>query len=831
MTSESLIADSTIRESPWNLEQMLARPIFIGTYPWTTTQASHTVLKSLQIPLDVAASAFSTIPFQLFTYWRGDVELEIQVVGTPFHQGVVMATFVPLTTTAFSLSTWGQTKNFAALSVNQSTYLYANANSSVKMVIPYNHPQSYISPRQSNPTELDSLGNLYLTVLNPLAAATSSSTTLNISVFGRLIKSQFKAAIQTNHPTSTILAPFRAQSMSMIVAPFKRALHKMIPENLLHDALDLAFGMFGLDKPTNCSTDAPLKVLGNNYLNAANGVENIDKMALYPEKLALTTAETFATLNDEMLIDDLKVRFSYMGTFSISTTTAIGQSVAVWYNDPMTFNYPPVYGPTKVPLLSYISAPFTYWKGGITYKFQAVCTSVHACKLFIAYNPNIASIVSTEANTTTIDYDYFTNYGAAFEINQGTNEFLFTVPYMHKNPQCYVPTGLKTDLSSTGLVSVVVMNPLVAPNNVPLTIFFNVFVAGASDFALSTLAVTNNWLPIANAASSSLFDIVPVKGYRGQSAPLMIDKTDTYKQDDSYILAKQNDLKPHIDTSEASIVSFRDVLKKYQLCTRIYMSPPGPNAEIYTAPTGANYVIIDVANLVFTTSPVLTAVGSTSAGGSVSGIFNYLSAMYRSYRGGLRFKIIQRGGLDISGSTFSVFYMPPYAANDTGTYDGLDRLQNYINSSIEFNANSTVGTPAVGDPGYHITSNLMSRLTAHYVTGVARTAELEIPFNSVYNSILLSNPAETSVIGLTPLISLGFLVLIQHNNAPAVAESPLNLNYDIYASFSDESRFGNIYSVPQIMQLEQTGLDDHLPVYPDSLYTNASGNLAGIAPL
>jgi hypothetical protein len=169
--------------------------------------------------------------------------------------------------------------------------------------------------------------------------------------------------------------------------------------------------------------------------------------------------------------------------------------------------------------------------------------------------------------------------------------------------------------------------------------------------------------------------------------------------------------------------------------------------------------------------------------------------------------------------------------NDTGTYDGLDRLQNYINSSIEFNANSTVGTPAVGDPGYHITSNLMSRLTAHYVTGVARTAELEIPFNSVYNSILLSNPAETSVIGLTPLISLGFLVLIQHNNAPAVAESPLNLNYDIYASFSDESRFGNIYSVPQIMQLEQTGLDDHLPVYPDSLYTNASGNLAGIAPL
>jgi len=140
--TDHTVSDNVIQESPWTLNNMLERYAFLDTYPWLSSQTSHTVLKKLRVPQDLLTTTISAAPFSSFIYWNGDVEINFQITSTPLTQGMLAAVFVPLSAERFIDSTI--VPNFSNVSINQVVYLYANTNTAAKMLISYNSPQAYL---------------------------------------------------------------------------------------------------------------------------------------------------------------------------------------------------------------------------------------------------------------------------------------------------------------------------------------------------------------------------------------------------------------------------------------------------------------------------------------------------------------------------------------------------------------------------------------------------------------------------------------------------------------------------------------------------------------
>jgi hypothetical protein len=79
-----------------------------------------------------------------------------------------------------------------------------------------------------------------------------------------------------------------------------------------------------------------------------------------------------------------------------------------------------------------------------------VATSLQTCKLFVGFNFNQFSPATT-ANINSLT----SQYGKAFEINQGTNQIEVTCPYVSTTPYKFMPNAdIPSIFDSTGYVNI-----------------------------------------------------------------------------------------------------------------------------------------------------------------------------------------------------------------------------------------------------------------------------------------------------------------------------------------------------------------------------------------
>jgi hypothetical protein len=761
LDTSSNIADNVIQENGWSLNQMVERPNFIGSYPWATTDASHVILKKLRVPTDLLTNNITRVPFNSFKYWKGTIKMHIQVTATPLHQGLLAAVYIPMTTDESSVN--NILSNFSSLSVNQVCYLYANTNTSATLDIPFNTPLHYLDIENLSLTDaIGSLGYVYIVVINPLQAAVSATTTVDVSIFSQLENNSFKLPRFTQ--------PLSAQSI------FKKAIKSIVPPNIVHDTLDAAFNFLGLDKPTDMEMQKPSKPLGTAYLNAGDGIEFIDKMCVFPSKINPVTSDTFATTNDEMAMEDLKKRYTYLGTFSQGVSQVPGTVLA---NVPISPCPVPLFRgqSNKVPLLSYLSYPFNYWKGGLTYKIQVISTSFQTTKIFFAFN------YGTFLPTLTTPLNLLTGqYGEAFEINQGSNEFEFTVPYISKFNQLYVPnTNNPVENSTLGMLSVVVLNSLVAPNNTPTTIYYNMYIAGADDYELSTLSARNDVLPIMQPPDSDSVDLEA----QSATAPLMTDEVNTYKEESTNVAAPNFNVEHRQDISEKSMDNIRHYLRKYQLAKRFKLAP-----HIVNSTTPPDYRVIDILDLFNPKIPNVSIAEYTANGGPsrLTGLMGYYAALYRMFKGPVRFKLAWES--TETAASFSVFYVPPFAVSSTYTTP-LTGIEQYVESALYPSSEAIYTTASL--PG----NDNFTRIPISFVNSIQKTAEFEIPYNSLFKCVLTRNNFTESYLLTRDISTLGYLVLVPHDMADANVYNFVNVN--VFVALGDESRFGTIYNVPYVV--------------------------------
>jgi hypothetical protein len=439
---------------------------------------------------------------------------------------------------------------------------------------------------------------------------------------------------------------------------------------------------------------------------------------------------------------------------------------------------------------------------------QVISTSFQTSKLFVAFNYG-------NFDPTAVAISQMTGqYGEAFEINQGSNEFVFTLPYLSKFHQLFVPnTNNPTELDSMGLVRFVVLNSLVAPNNTPTIIHFNVFIAGADDFALSALSASNNLSPRITPPPTILrreqeSDLLPLILFtESATAPLLSNEANTYKQDSGQVLAPNSVVKMRTDIGEQHVDNVRHLLRKYQFVQRFAQFTPAIVPPGGTTPP-PQYTVISLMDLISVQQPPVDPIEAIAEGvaPSTNGLFGHFGALYRMYNGALRLKIMLED--TSAAASFSVFYFPPFQADGTYIADfvGFDE---YVNSQLAPQSDTDqLYPPSVFGS---VSIYQYTRLPISFVNGLQKTAEFEIPYNSNYQSLLTRNSIGEPYLTNSPISSLGYIVLVPH---PTSTQSQTFV--DIFVSLADESRFGTLYRVPTVVPtFHFTSAINYNTVWPD----------------
>jgi hypothetical protein len=751
-----------IKEIPWTLEHMLERYSFKASYPWSTTAASRTVLATIEIPEDLLVSTITVNPFEVFQFWRGDVELQIQVIGTPFHQGKIMAIFFPLLNAAQAAAQMSA-MSFESWMVNPTLHLMPNTNSVGVMTIPYNNVQKYIDLSQANaPSTVNRLGTLVLVVMNRLELASTASDTVTVSVQSRLMNSEFKVPRVSQPITafgfaqSSIVPKIKNTLVNVASGALSKLADTLLPDSIVGDALSFV-GSF-LDKPTNPIITDAVRVQPIGRMNFTTGVELIDKLTLQPDHTACSTEHTFGTYVDEMDFEYLKKKETYLGSFVIKTSFPVGTVVASFpinpVPSPITLN-----SPNFVPLLSFLSFPYAFWQGSLTYRFEVVATSMQTCKIFIA------ETFGAYAPITTLNVNQLTSqYGEAYEINQGSSSVTVTVPFVSTTDFKYVPSGnVYSDFDTTGYINVVILNPLVAPSNTPTDITVNVYIAGGDDFQLSTLTMMNNMtLAVANSNEAV--------------APLQLnDTTINLAQDE--LVSPPSSSSVRTPQTQAPVNHMQSVLKKYQPCGVLKRLATNANTSLYS---------FTLSNLFYSDSGV-TYTGFPGEYNYMYGLIPYYSALFRQFRGPLRFKIVQDEMTStLLNTSMTVFYQPP-AENGTELAFASTLTSNFFVEEDQA-LPTTSATSGVAP-----LSGSLVRLPLSITSGsTCRVLEFEIPYTSRYSSVVMSHSSFTGVDGVSSDRSaLGYLYLVV--TTPPSEVKPI---FTLHASFGDETRFGTLTNVP-----------------------------------
>jgi hypothetical protein len=276
-----------------------------------------------------------------------------------------------------------------------------------------------------------------------------------------------------------------------------------LPLNITGDKFDVkqkasaTLPIAAMDKPSWTLNGDPVLRQAMPYLSHAQNIEPCDVMALYPSTNVECEPSLFGTDADEMRIDFLAQKSTYLTTFKWTTSSAVdgilwstGVGVVNPVSDSVTDQLVP--GTTvDWPLVDVVSVPFSKWNGSLRYRFQFVCSGFHTGRLWIALNyttkfPFLEAAPADIVSATN-------QYGVMVDVGPNMQDITFDVPY--KAPTEWALPG-NANPANYGIanISVWVINQLVAPEGVPTSVDVNVFKAAGPDFQLSTLGGVNSGL-------------------------------------------------------------------------------------------------------------------------------------------------------------------------------------------------------------------------------------------------------------------------------------------------------------------------------------------------
>ncbi|APG78467.1 hypothetical protein [Hubei picorna-like virus 12] len=224
-----------------SLEECAASFIQRVSVEWTTGQEAGSIVYKCTVPFGLFSQgtqeSVQNMPFERFTFWKGDVEIMVQINGNPFQQGLLYVYFYPLSTNGDRLPrvNWPATLHAT---------LQPGTHNSAVLRIPYRFP----SPMMINQrVRLDAvqnydMGMVCLGVMSRLKSTESESVT---------------ATIYVRYPSSEFHGPRARKIASTFVA--QGASSSTLTNNYIYDIKDVA-GTVGI---SSSNSDTGQQVSGS----------------------------------------------------------------------------------------------------------------------------------------------------------------------------------------------------------------------------------------------------------------------------------------------------------------------------------------------------------------------------------------------------------------------------------------------------------------------------------------------------------------------------------------------------------------------------------------
>jgi hypothetical protein len=252
-------------------------------------------------------------------------------------------------------------------------------------------------------------------------------------------------------------------------------------------ALDLASGVasvFGWSKPTNYDVQHLIQrdfMYGTNHINS---VDNSRTLSLDQRNIIEVLPGFSGTDIDELSLDSFLTRPTLLGKFTWSVSSTTGTLLASYAVTPTESLVRVQDGITTIQNtpMSLLSRYFCQWRGDIVYTFHFVKTPMHSGRVCFSFQP--AAALGIPGPVALDDTSY--TLRRIVDLRE-TSVVTLVIPYQFYKSY----RGLRTDYEINGVLSVQVVDELVAPTTAPQTIEILPWVSAAPGFEFAIPQTTD----------------------------------------------------------------------------------------------------------------------------------------------------------------------------------------------------------------------------------------------------------------------------------------------------------------------------------------------------
>jgi hypothetical protein len=724
------------------LGAFLQRPTQIHAFVWATTDLSSVAATFQPWHLFLNNAAIKK-KIDNFAFFRGKLHVKVVINGSPFQYGAMRLTYMPLgnlfadakirdlvTIPTATLIPYSQIPGF---------YFYPQANAGGEIELPFVYHKNWLN--LTSALDLQDFGTCRLVIYDPLKVVSAGgSTTVTVLTYAWLTD------VELMGPTSSLAVQgdeYNEGPISMPATALASIAHTLthVPfigrfaraTEIGAQSIASIARLFGFTNVPVISDVPALLPMNAPMLASANIGTPIQKLTYDPkQELSIDPAMHGLAPKDELSLAYLKQKLSFFADASWDTVDLQDTVLFNMRITPSLFAAYPLQNAVPATVgqqvyhtpLSFIGEAFRHWRGGIKIRIKIVCTKFHKGRLKISYDPiGDISTISVDENLV---YTEIVDIGEQDEIDivipyhqsSGWLDLVHDVgiPNWNKGGVLAPRSGI-----DNGLLTIRVLNSLVAPSSGYVTLLIS--VCGADDFEF------------ANPSEHIGGDTVG-RYYTPSILAIQADDHTELKPVEKVLgtLAKPDQNRYAMNFGEV-VTSLRTVLHRTSMIDNMLYATP--TANTYST-MGKVFRIMPIApgfsgvNLWTSANKVLTA-GSAYYTFSQLHPMNYFSSMFLGYRGSASITVTPFTDSLGSLSNFQVQRVNTAIDGDAAFFRYTTASPATTNARIASLNNNTYFQAGTG--GMALTS-----------TNTNGSLQFNLPFYSKYNFALTIPAAAGSVL-------------------------------------------------------------------------------------
>jgi len=466
-------------DAPSNVE-MVTRPQFVNTFVWASSHITGSIIGSIDVPLGLLNSRAMKSAWARNMFWRGNPQVMLNLQATQFVAGCVAVVWAPLLDSTQAAKVYGG--DLISCMSTRHELMFPGKDVTVAFDIPYLH---YLDALDTRKLSSQTLGTLLLVVVSPLRFGPSSTTEiLSLTAYARFLDSEFSVI----NPRENVLVEAQGGIQSKVSNYSYNIEHVMDSSIDFKDSSADAFTggetalSAPLDKPNLAINPMPVVVRTNPNLCNSVAVDYANRLDLESRPERYPERKDLATDVDEMSVRYLTSRYTPIGSFTVQTSDPVNSVLFKADLCPCArFFTAGVDDVINLDLMSYVSTPYSFWRGSLKYKIIVVGTALHAAKLMIC------SHVGFEASGLTVE-EALGQYTTVLNI-AGVTVLEVVFPWRSTTRFKRVCNGAYSDPTpfSMGQFSIRVLSPLQQMESIPSIIEVIVLQAAGDDYELHGL--------------------------------------------------------------------------------------------------------------------------------------------------------------------------------------------------------------------------------------------------------------------------------------------------------------------------------------------------------